>query len=204
MVVLKKHLVVFGGYYDNLRNCKFYNDTHLFNLETNQWEEMKFSTTGLSDQPSARSACQLSVCSKNNSILLYGGFAKEKLKKEKEKAIIYSDMYVLQNEIKKNDKTEWSWKRVKQTGLKPTERISFSMITINEDTALLFGGVYDLKDEDDDDDDDDDEDENKANSLFFNDLYKLDLTNYKWTLLKLKYILKFSLFAINLNFISFN
>ena len=42
-------------------------------------------------------------------------------------------------------------------------------------------------DDEDDDDDDDDEDENKANSLFFNDLYKLDLTNYKWTLLKLKY-----------------
>lgn len=98
---------------------------------------------------------------------MYGGFSKEKLKKEKEKGITYSDMYVLQSEgknlingecnleeknyylkkklVKKNEKIEWSWKRVKQSGLKPTERISFSMITINDDTALLFGGVHDLK-----------------------------------------------------------
>lgn len=58
------------------------------------------------------------------------------------------------------------------------------MVTINDDTALLFGGVYDLKD--DDDEVDDDEDEEKANSVFFNDLYKLDLSSHKWTQLKLK------------------
>ena len=158
-------MIIFGGYYDNLRNCRFYNDVYAFNLEANQWEEMKFAT--VNDQPSPRSACQLSVCAKNNTIVMYGGFSKEKLKKEKEKGITYSDMYVLQSEgknlingecileeknyylkkklVKKNEKIEWSWKRVKQSGLKPTERISFSMITINDDTALLFGGVHDLK-----------------------------------------------------------
>jgi hypothetical protein len=31
---------------------------------------------------------------------MYGGFSKEKLKKEKEKGITYSDMYVLQSEGK--------------------------------------------------------------------------------------------------------
>ena len=98
MAVLKKHLVVFGGYYDNLRSCRFYNDTYLFNLDTLQWEEMKFTSTGLIEQPSPRSACQLSVCAKNNSIIVYGGFNKEKLKKEKEKAITHSDMFTLQYE----------------------------------------------------------------------------------------------------------
>lgn len=99
MAVLKKHLVVFGGYYDNLRNCRFYNDCYLFNLETSQWEEMKFSTIGLTEQPSPRSACQLSVCSKTNSILLYGGFSKEKQKKkDKEKGIVHTDMFVLSSE----------------------------------------------------------------------------------------------------------
>jgi hypothetical protein len=75
---------------------------YAFNLETNQWDEMKFSN--LNDQPSPRSACQLSVCAKNNSIVMYGGFSKEKLKKEKEKGITYSDMYVLQSEGKFIDK----------------------------------------------------------------------------------------------------
>lgn len=83
-------------------NCRFYNDVHLFNLETNQWEEVKFSAMGLNDQPSPRSACQLSVCSKTNSIVMYGGFSKEKQKKkDKEKGIVHSDMFVLSSESKK-------------------------------------------------------------------------------------------------------
>lgn len=98
MVLVKKYLVIFGGYYDNLRNCKFYNDTYLFNLETNKWEEMKFSATGLNSAPSPRSACQLCVCNKTNNIVLYGGFSKEKLKKDKEKGVIHSDMFVLSHE----------------------------------------------------------------------------------------------------------
>lgn len=96
MVVLKKYLVLFGGFYDNLRNCRFYNDTYLFNLETNQWETMTFSANN--DPPSPRSACQLSVCSKNNTIVLYGGFSKEKTKKDREKGIVHTDMYVLSHE----------------------------------------------------------------------------------------------------------
>jgi N-acetylneuraminic acid mutarotase len=90
--------VVFGGYYDNLRNCRFYNDTYLFNLETEQWEEMVWKSNGLVECPSVRSACQLAVCGKNNTIVLYGGFSKEKLKKEREKAFVHSDMFVLHNE----------------------------------------------------------------------------------------------------------
>ena len=116
MVVFKKYLVVFGGYYDNLRyfrlyftmnnkisnkkkfyrlnrNCRFYNDTYMFNIETNKWEETTFSAAN--DSPTPRSACQLSVCSKSNAIVLYGGFSKEKLKKDREKAIIHTDMYAL-------------------------------------------------------------------------------------------------------------
>ncbi len=72
----------------------------------------------------------MSVCAKNNSVIVYGGFSKEKLKKEKEKGITHSDMFVLCMELKKNDKIEWSWKRAKQTGMKPSERVSFSMVTI--------------------------------------------------------------------------
>ena len=44
---------------------------------------------------------------------------------------------------KKNEKLEWTWRKVKQTGLKPSDRISFSMITLHDDTAILFGGVFD-------------------------------------------------------------
>lgn len=184
MVVMKKYLVVFGGYYDNLRNCRFYNDTYLFNLETERWEEMSWKSNGLVECPSVRSACQLSVCGKNNTIVLYGGFSKEMLKKGREKAIVHSDMFVLHHEARKTGQMEWFWKKAKQGGVKPSERLSYSMITISDETALLFGGVHDLKDDEDMNDDDDDEE--GASSIFYNDLYKLDLTTQKWSPLHLR------------------
>lgn len=65
---------------------------------------MKFSAAGLTDIPSPRSACHLLVCNKNNTIVVYGGFRKEKLKKEKEKGIVHTDMYTLSCEGKMRPK----------------------------------------------------------------------------------------------------
>lgn len=73
---------------------------------------------------------------------------------------------------------------MKQSGVKPTERVSFSTIVINEDVAILFGGVFD---QDDDANMDEDDDDDMSNSIFFNDIYKLDLVNHKWTQLNLRY-----------------
>jgi len=82
------------------------------------------------------------------------------------------------NQVKKTGVSEWAWQKVKQTGLKPSERISFSMVTLHDDSAILFGGVYDNSN--------DEHDEDEADSVFFNDIYKLDLTSYKWTCLSLR------------------
>lgn len=141
MITYKKYLVIFGGFHDNLRSCKYFNDTYTFNLETNQWTEIKFSSA--SDLPSPRSACQLTFCQKTNSILLYGGYSKEKLKKDEEKGVIHTDMFALTHETKKDGKNEWIWKKCKQTGAKPSNRCSFTMITSSDDSAYLFGGVFD-------------------------------------------------------------
>ncbi len=48
-------------------------------------------------------------------------------------------------QVKKNEKVEWCWKKVKQGGAKPTERISSSMVTLHDETAILFGGVHDMR-----------------------------------------------------------
>jgi hypothetical protein len=50
----------------------------------------------------------------------------------------------LNKKVKKStEKLEWTWKKVKQGGNKPSDRISFSMITLHDDTSILFGGVFD-------------------------------------------------------------
>lgn len=99
MTIYKKYLVVFGGFHDNLRDCRYFNDTYVFNLDTFQWQELKFSSTN--ELPSPRSACQLSVASKNNAVIVYGGYSKEKLKKDQERGIVHTDMFSLSLESKK-------------------------------------------------------------------------------------------------------
>lgn len=40
MVLFRKCLIVFGGFHDNLRQCKYYNDVYMFNLETRVWTKI--------------------------------------------------------------------------------------------------------------------------------------------------------------------
>lgn len=44
MICIKKNLYVFGGFHDNLRDYKYFNDIHCFNMATYTWS--KIETTG--------------------------------------------------------------------------------------------------------------------------------------------------------------
>lgn len=41
MVHSKKQLVVFGGFHDNLRDYKYFNDVYAFDLETYVWRKIE-------------------------------------------------------------------------------------------------------------------------------------------------------------------
>ena len=42
MVLLKRHLIVFGGFHDNLRDCKYFNDVHAFDLDNRkEWRMIR-------------------------------------------------------------------------------------------------------------------------------------------------------------------
>ena len=49
MVVVKKQILVFGGFHDNLRDCKYFSDVHAFDLENRVW--MKLETVGTEPSP---------------------------------------------------------------------------------------------------------------------------------------------------------
>lgn len=55
MTSIRRHLVVFGGYHDNGRNYKYYNDLYLFCTDTRIWKKIE----GLGTPPCPRSACLL-------------------------------------------------------------------------------------------------------------------------------------------------
>lgn len=41
MAYVKKQLIVFGGFHDNLRDYKYFNDVHIFSLTTYKWNKLE-------------------------------------------------------------------------------------------------------------------------------------------------------------------
>ena len=90
MVLTRRHLVVFGGFHDNLRECRYFNDVHAFDLDDMKWKKLEVSGTA----PGPRSACNM-MALPDGRVVVFGGYVKEKGKKEAEKGNTLSDMFVL-------------------------------------------------------------------------------------------------------------
>ncbi|KAI3499523.1 hypothetical protein L1887_35324 [Cichorium endivia] len=165
MVLYKHKLIVFGGFYDTLREVRYFNDLHVFDLDTFKWQEIKPTPGCL--WPSARSGFQLFVY--QDDIYLYGGYSKEVSsdKNSSEKGIVHSDMWLL-------DPKTWVWNKVKKGGMPPGPRAGFSMC-VHKKRAVLFGGVVDMEAEGD-----------VLMSLFLNELYGFQLDINRWYPLELR------------------
>ncbi|XP_035678169.1 kelch domain-containing protein 4-like [Branchiostoma floridae] len=172
MVAVKRQLVVFGGFHDNIINYQYFCDVYTFNLDTYQWGRLSPSGVG----PSPRSACQL-VPTPDGSVIVYGGYSKTKVKRDVDKGTVHSDMFVLSPEkgsTAEGAPQKWKWAHVKPSGIKPSPRCGFSSCVTAPNRAVFFGGVQD------------EEDEEELSGDFFDDSYMLDLENKKWFLTNLK------------------
>ncbi|KAG6686327.1 hypothetical protein I3842_11G011900 [Carya illinoinensis] len=165
MVLYKHKIIVFGGFYDTLREVRYYNDLHMFDLDQFKWQEIK-SRPG-SIWPSARSGFQFFIF--QDEIFLYGGYSKEVSsdKNSSEKGIVHSDLWSL-------DPRTWEWSKVKKSGMPPGPRAGFSMC-VHKRRALLFGGVVDMEIKGD-----------VIMSLFLNELYGFQLDSRRWYPLELR------------------
>ena len=111
MVLFRKQIIVFGGFHDNLRDSKYFNDLHSFDLETRTWR--KLTTSG--PEPTARSACQMFPAPDGRGLVVFGGFCKEKVKKV-EKGVTLVDMFLLCPDKHDTTGAKWRWQLVKQVG----------------------------------------------------------------------------------------
>ncbi|XP_014222983.1 kelch domain-containing protein 4-like [Trichogramma pretiosum] len=164
MVNIKKNLFVFGGFHDNLRDYKYFNDIYCFNMATYAWS--KLETSG--NPPAPRSGCIL-LPTPENKIIVYGGYSKNRVKMDVDKGHVHTDMFLLSPE--KNDQTglKWKWTLVKQSGVHVSPRCSASATLIQPGTAYMFGGVYD-----------EEENDEELNGNFYNDLFCLNLSKSQW------------------------
>ncbi|OIV98177.1 hypothetical protein TanjilG_11574 [Lupinus angustifolius] len=165
MVLYKHKIILFGGFYDTLREVRYYNDLYVFDLDQFKWQEIKPKPGAM--WPTGRSGFQLFVY--QDEIFLYGGYSKEVSsdKSTSEKGIVHADMWSL-------DPKTWEWNKVKKSGMPPGPRAGFSMC-VHKRRALLFGGVVDMEVEGD-----------VMMSLFLNELYGFQLDNNRWYPLELR------------------
>ncbi|XP_014498476.1 kelch domain-containing protein 4 [Vigna radiata var. radiata] len=165
MILYKHKIILFGGFYDTLREVRYYNDLFVFDLDQFKWQEIKPKPGAM--WPTARSGFQLFVY--QDDIFLYGGYSKEVSsdKNNSEKGIVHSDMWSL-------DPKTWEWNKVKKSGMPPGPRAGFSMC-VHKRRALLFGGVVDIEVEGD-----------VMMSLFLNELYGFQLDTNRWYPLELR------------------
>uniref|UniRef100_A0A2K5S2U4 Kelch domain containing 4 n=1 Tax=Cebus imitator TaxID=2715852 RepID=A0A2K5S2U4_CEBIM len=147
--------------WEQVKDYIYYNDVYAFNLDTFMWSKLSPAGTG----PTPRSGCQMSV-TPQGGIVLYGGYSKQRVKKDVDKGTRHSDMFLLKPEDGRKDK--WVWTRINPSGVKPTPRSGFSVATAPNHQPLFFGGVCD------------EEEEENLEGEFFNDLYFYDATRNRW------------------------
>ncbi|KAM6223821.1 kelch domain-containing protein 4 [Rhynchocyon petersi] len=161
MVACKRQLVVFGGFHESTRDYIYYNDVYTFSLDTCMWTKLSPSGMG----PSPRSGCQMSVTTQGG-IVIYGGYSKQRVKKDVDRGTLHSDMFLLTSDD--GGTGRWTWTRIHPSGVKPTPRSGFSVAVAPNQQTLLFGGVCD------------EEEEESLEGDFFNDLYFYDSARNRW------------------------
>ncbi|XP_004437096.1 PREDICTED: kelch domain-containing protein 4 [Ceratotherium simum simum] len=161
MVAWKRQLILFGGFHESTRDYIYYNDVYAFNLDTFTWSKLSPSGTG----PTPRSGCQMTV-TPQGSIIIYGGYSKQRVKKDVDKGTQHSDMFLLKSE--EGGEGRWVWTCINPSGAKPTPRSGFSVAVAPNHQTLLFGGVCD------------EEEEENLQGDFLNDLYFYDAAKNRW------------------------
>uniref|UniRef100_A0A480LXW2 Kelch domain-containing protein 4 isoform X2 n=1 Tax=Sus scrofa TaxID=9823 RepID=A0A480LXW2_PIG len=161
MVAWKRQLILFGGFHESTRDYIYYNDVYTFDLDTSTWTKLSPSGTG----PTPRSGCQMSV-TPQGSIVIYGGYSKQRVRKDVDRGTQHGDMFLLKPEEGREGR--WAWTRINPSGAKPTPRSGFSVAAAPNHQTLLFGGVCD------------EEEEESLQGDFLNDLYFYDPARNRW------------------------
>jgi hypothetical protein len=93
MVVHRDRLIVFGGFYDNGRDVRYYNDLWAFDIGELKWAPLGGPPGG--QAPSPRSACQLAL--HGDVLFLYGGYSKaaDEAAADIEHGTAHEDMWAL-------------------------------------------------------------------------------------------------------------
>lgn len=165
MALLSRKLYVFGGYCDDGRDCRYFDDLYTFCLDTRTWSKVTVNGRG----PSPRSACVMLPCG-NDSLLVYGGFSRVRDGKT-ERACTHGDMFRLSTK----QGGALTWRSVSVSGAPPPRAGVAGAANVVADRAYVFGGVSDVEETDE-----------ELRGEMSDDLLLLELDTARWHHVTLK------------------
>ncbi|XP_075980229.1 kelch domain-containing protein 4 [Anticarsia gemmatalis] len=168
MVLLGRNIIVFGGYSDDGRECRYFDDLHAFSLDTRTWSKLTASGRG----PSARSACVMLPIG-SDSLIIYGGFSRVR-EGRTERTHTHTDLFRLTHKASSGSTgsggSSLTWRSLAGGPLAPPARAGqAAAVNVHSNRAYVFGGVSDVE-----------ETEEELRGEMSDDLQMLDLESGKW------------------------
>ncbi|KAF9412752.1 hypothetical protein HW555_008837 [Spodoptera exigua] len=166
MALLGRNIIVFGGYADDGRECRYFDDVYSFCLDTRTWSKLAPSGRG----PTARSACVM-LPAGNDSLLIYGGFSRVR-EGRSERTHTHTDLFRLSCKVGGG----WVWRS--QTGgpaAPPARAGQAAAVNPHSNRGYVFGGVSDVE-----------ETEEELRGEMSDDLQLLDMETGKWHIVTLR------------------
>eukprot|EP01038_Epipyxis_sp_PR26KG_P009482 gene9482-12773_t len=193
MLVWRNYIILFGGFYEAMREVKWFNDLYLYSIQDQRWTLIPYKKGLGNSVPKPRSGFQMFLHQQEDCLYIYGGFSKDKVSvlsdgnaTSKNELKIHEDMWMLNlKPILGSSSTSSSskglldvskavWQKISRKGDYPSPR-SGAVVAMYKNKALLFGGVYDEEGA-----------RHTLVSTFFNDLHAFDLERKRWFKLGLK------------------
>ncbi|OEU22699.1 hypothetical protein FRACYDRAFT_205433 [Fragilariopsis cylindrus CCMP1102] len=175
VIIWKHYMVVVGGFFEALRETKWYNDVHVFDLQSETWMDVLQSRLVVKPEP--RSACNVALYG-TDKIVVHGGFSKVKTSNAAAETKTHTDAWILHlSPILQQKPPTWErWMSSTKsiTSNSPNGRAGMSSLSY-KNRMVVFGGVVDHE-----------ELNHKVDSVFYNDLMVMDIERRKWFPLRIK------------------
>ncbi|KAF4660899.1 kelch domain containing 4 [Perkinsus olseni] len=172
MLVWKGYIILFGGFYDTFRECKYFNDLHMFNITEEKWYKVDFSNVPSLNLPAPRGGCLFFVHPQADMAYLYGGYSRD-TKQNATSGTEHTDMWALNLKNAANT-LKPTWERLSKKGPAPSKRSGMAC-AVYKNRCLVFGGVTD-----------EDKPGLTLESRFYNDLHAFDMERKRWYVLDYK------------------
>lgn len=151
MALWKRQAVVFGGFYDNAQECRYYNDLWILSgLEgSGCWTALEPAPGSLTPHP--RSGHNMAVS--GDCVFVYGGYSTEKFNRfKKSEATVHHDLWMatlpsgdqMAPPSSSSSKVTVMWTKIRLDGIPPPIRCGVGS-AFKDKKMYLFGGVVDLE-----------------------------------------------------------